>query len=184
MCSRCSICAAMASLRRSAARTRCGPWRTTSLSSTRWIRPRSRTAWTSRSSSSSVRSCWASSSPDKIMINSLYDIVLWAGSFRNIDLFYQGHYYLRVTLQDSSGKPAQPYSIKGYNLPPNVVLAQQPGFWNPDGSSELYSRPLFLRYFEEETGLNTAVHFRYELPLEDCPGVLTARFQLLLDCTE
>ena len=98
------------------------------------------------------------------MFNGLLDVTLFLERFRNIDLYQQGLYRLRVRL-GSGNHYAQPYDQQKtsntedlYSLIPPIC----------DSDESYFSSSAFLiRYSEEEAQLRELVLLRYEAPVSE-----------------
>ncbi|EAR94467.2 serine esterase, putative (macronuclear) [Tetrahymena thermophila SB210] len=110
-------------------------------------------------------------------VRSIVDLVVHVQNFRNIDLFYQGLYFLKFTIYQLKGKDqkiyAHPYNITENYKPYSNDFQQPKGqkfndsqLFRPAGiidqTSSFYSKSFFIKFCEEEVELNDFCHFRIE----------------------
>jgi Putative serine esterase (DUF676)/Protein FAM135 len=104
-------------------------------------------------------------------LKGIIEVALHLESFRNVDLFHQGLYYLKFCVYVGTGLSrtnAHPYMIVGSNIPkmkknqkqdPHHIISA-----NKDESNQTICTSAFLiRYCEEEVELNEIACFRIEL---------------------
>lgn len=111
-------------------------------------------------------------------ITGTIDILLNLENFRNIDLFYQGLYYIRV-ISRFANCSLKPISVNQYasSLPPmHPHNLHPPNICHKEYS--ITSQTIYLQYTQENVNLNTLMHFQGTLPIKpghvDQPIELTA----------
>jgi hypothetical protein len=95
----------------------------------------------------------------------VFEFCIGVVSFRNIDLYYQGLYCLRVSLhalQGSSKVAAYPYNISTCTMREDDPHHIFPAFIQ-DSTNSFCSRVFFIRYTEESAVLRDAGYFRAEV---------------------
>ncbi len=89
----------------------------------------------------------------------MLDVALLFQDFRNIDLYYQGHYHLKVSLShlDPAGRVTQgmPYYAQPENSQSHI----------DDKAMTFSTRSFNVRFCEEEIEIDDMVHFRVEVPV-------------------
>jgi len=93
--------------------------------------------------------------------NALISVILHFESYRNIDIMYQGVYYLRATLisEDKTSK-AIPMDVYSKESQSNCIF---PSVIDETASN---SKMFVIKYCDEETELNDFCEFQLEIPAE------------------
>ncbi|CAG9316223.1 unnamed protein product [Blepharisma stoltei] len=107
-------------------------------------------------------------------LKGIVEVAIHVESFRNIDLFHQGLYFLKFsvyTATPASVTPAHPYNvISTYVVRSKRTQKHDPHHVMPAGKDEstkiYYTRAFLIRYCEEEVELNDIGYFRTEIDEE------------------
>jgi hypothetical protein len=112
-----------------------------------------------------------------MQFRAIVEVAVHMESFRNIELWYQGVYFLSATVGYLPPSPAKPLSAHPFahteNFHPNEQSKRyydhqivRPSFID-EHASRFVSKSFLVKYYEEEVELNDICHFRVETPLSD-----------------